>query len=379
MLNFDKIYLINSNISKEVIQNISNNQEIDFDRLHIRSYKKEINQITNFYNIYKSSKKENYRNSIFWKMINEKYKKIKIYQTLRKQNQKQDKIDINIENLNENLGFKPSLLSLLIFDKEINEILKFGDFFYKLKKICNLIEFNFFERVSLIKSLTKNNQINLISPICPDYDYIKIAPNLYKYTFNKLNTDVGLIGKSIVNFKNQLLALFKENNFRLNYYIYYGDFEAYSLSNCKRLNINEKIFLNRLKLSVEKLKNKFPEAKEVDLLVSKLSNKNNWLKSHKKNYLKLNRMFSYNNNFKDKVLEILESRINLYSNWFPGFKKKDYVNLILSQGAEYSTMGDLFNKKFNNFCILGMDHFKMAFFYGFNKKIPILYGRKIYE
>lgn len=379
MLDFEKIYLVNSKISKEVIKNITNNSKIDFNKLQISEYEKEINEIIKLYNIFKSSKKENHRNSIFWKIINKKYKKIKIYQTLRKQNQKENKIDINIENLNENLGFKPSLLSLMIFDKEINEILKFGEFFHKLKKICNLVEFNFFERISLIKSLSKNNQINLISPICPDYDYIKIAPNLYKYTFNKLNTDIGLIGNSIINFKDQLQSLFKENNFILNYYIYYGDFEAYSKSNCERLNINEKIFIDKLKLSVVKLKNKFPEAKEIDLLVSKLSTKYDWIKYHKKNYLKLNNMFSSNINFKNNILKILKSRMGLYSNWFPNLKKKDYINLILNQGAEYTTMGDLFYKKFNNFCILGMDHFKMAFFYCINNKIPLLYGKKIYE
>jgi hypothetical protein len=379
MLDFEKIYLVNSEISKEVIKNITNNNKIDFNKLQISDYEKEINEIIKLYNIFKSSKKENHRNSIFWKIINKKYKKIKIYQTLRKQNQKENKIDINIENLNENLGFKPSLLSLMIFDKEINEILKFGEFFHKLKKICNLVEFNFFERISLIKSLSKSNQINLISPICPDYDYVKIAPNLYKYTFNKLNTDIGLIGNSIINFKNQLQSLFKENNFILNYYIYYGDFEAYSKSNCERLNINEKIFIDKLKLSVVNLKNKFPEAKEIGLLVSKLSTKYDWIKYHKKNYLKLNSMFSSNINFKNNVLKILESRMGLYSNWFPNLKKKDYINLILNQGAEYTTMGDLFHKKFNNFCILGMDHFKMAFFYCINNKIPLLYGKKIYE
>ena len=379
MLDFNKIYLVNSKISREVIKNIINNQKIDFNKLQISNYENEINDIVKLYNIFKYQKKDNYRNSIFWEIINKKYKKIKIYQTSRRQNHKQDKIDINIENLNENLGFKPSLLSLMIFDKEINEVLKYGEFFYKLKKICNLVEFNFFERISLIKNLSRNNQINFISPICPDYDYIKIAPNLYKYTFDKLNTDIGLIGNSIVSFKNQLLSLFKENNFTLNYHIYYGDFEAYSKSNCKRLNVNEKIFIDRLKLSVKKLKNKFPEAKEVGLLVSNLSTKNDWVINYKKNYLKLKRLFSSDKNFKNIILKILESRMNLYSNWFPNLKKEDYINLILNQGAEYATMGDLFYKKFNNFCILGMDHFKMAFFYCTNHKIPLLYGRKIYE
>jgi hypothetical protein len=379
MFDFDKIYHINSQVSKEVIKNITNNQKINFNKLRINSYKKEINEIIKLYNIFKSSKKENHRNSIFWKIVNKKYSKIKIYQTLRKQNQKQDKIDINIENLNENLGFKPSLLSLMIFNKEINEILKFGEFFHKFKKICNLVEFNFFERISLINTLSKNNEVNIISPICPDYAYIKIAPNLYKYTFDKLNTDIGLIGSSIVNFKDQLLSLFKENNFIINYYIYYGDFEAYSNSNCKRLNVNEKTFIDRLNLSVKKLKNKFLEAKEIDLLVSKLSTKNDWVNLHKKNYLKLNKLFSSDKNFKNKVLKILESRMDLYRNWFPNLKNENYINIILNQGAEYTTMGDLFYKKFNNFCVLGMDHFKMASFYCSNNKIPVLYGRKIYE
>ena len=78
MLDFNKIYHVNSKISKEVIKNIINNQKIDFNKLQISNYEKEINDIVKLYNIFKSQKKENYRNSIFWEIINKKYKKIKI-------------------------------------------------------------------------------------------------------------------------------------------------------------------------------------------------------------------------------------------------------------------------------------------------------------
>ena len=201
MLNFEAIYLINSQVSKQVINNIVNNEKIDFTSLQIEKYKKKINEIIKLYNNLKLNDKAKCRNDIFWQIIKKKYKKIRIYQTTRNQIQKSDKIDVNIENLNENLGFKPSLLSLMIFDEEIKNILKFGEFFQRLKKICNLVEFNFFERISFINALSKNNQINLITPLCPDYDYVKISSNLYKYTFNKLNADIGLIGNSVVNFK----------------------------------------------------------------------------------------------------------------------------------------------------------------------------------
>jgi hypothetical protein len=379
MLNFEAIYLINSQVSKQVINNIVNNEKIDFTSLQIEKYKKKINEIIKLYNNLKLNDKAKCRNDIFWQIIKKKYKKIRIYQTTRNQIQKSDKIDVNIENLNENLGFKPSLLSLMIFDEEIKNILKFGEFFQRLKKICNLVEFNFFERISFINALSKNNQINLITPLCPDYDYVKISSNLYKYTFNKLNADIGLIGNSVVNFKKDLLSLFKEYNFTLNYHLLYGDFEAFSKSNCERLSINEDIFINKLNLSAKNLKKKFPEAKEVALMVSKLSTKINWITIHQKNYSKLTEMFYSNKKFKENVLNILQSRMALYENWFPNLKNQDYINIILNQGAEYTTMGDLFYEKYSNFCVLGMDHFKMSFFYCINNKIPVIYGRKNYE
>ena len=33
-------------------------------------------------------------------------------------------------------------------------------------------------------------KINIITPLCPDYEHVKVSHNLYKYTFNKLNTGV---------------------------------------------------------------------------------------------------------------------------------------------------------------------------------------------
>ena len=52
----------------------------------------------------------------------------------------------------------------------------------------------------------------------------------------------------------------------------------------------------------------------------------------------------------------------LYSSWFPKFNKKQHKNLVIKQGAEYASMGDLFSKKIKNPLVLGLDHPKIKKF-----------------
>ena len=37
--------------------------------------------------------------------------------------------------------------------------------------------------------------------------------------------------------------------------------------------------------------------------------------------------------------------MELYKTWYPDLDDKKYLNLLITQGAEYTTMGDLFFKK----------------------------------
>jgi len=68
----------------------------------------------------------------------------------------------------------------------------------------------------------------------------------------------------------------------------------------------------------------------------------------------------------------------LYSSWFPGKNENDFLDLVIKQGAEYSTMGDLFKARFNNLIVLGLNHPKMASFYSLNKSVPVIYGKPKY-
>ena len=69
----------------------------------------------------------------------------------------------------------------------------------------------------------------------------------------------------------------------------------------------------------------------------------------------------------------------LYKNWYPDLEKNGYIDLLFYQGAEYTTMGNLFFKNFKNPIVLGLDHPKMKIFYDLNNKIPVIYGYKTYN
>ena len=37
--------------------------------------------------------------------------------------------------------------------------------------------------------------------------------------------------------------------------------------------------------------------------------------------------------------------MELYKSWYPYLDEKQYLNLLIKQGAEYTTMGEIFSKK----------------------------------
>ena len=54
--------------------------------------------------------------------------------------------------------------------------------------------------------------------------------------------------------------------------------------------------------------------------------------------------------------------------------------IILKQGAEYTTMGDFVSKKYENSLIIGADHFRMSDFYKINSpSLPVLYLKNNYK
>ena len=201
---------------------------------------------------------------------------------------------------------------------------------------------------------------------------------MYKYTFNKLNSGLGLIGKRLVKIINKFHNFLKKNKINFHHYLYYGDFEAFSEDNCKRLKIDERQFLEKLQKSCKLMKKKIGSNISVNLLVQNLSNKKNWNKMCLEQEKKISKIYVKKINAKRIINEISISRNILYSSWYPNMKEQDYYKIVIKQGAEYTSMAHLFKKKFKNPMVLGLDHPKMSYFYNIEKPIPVVYGSPRY-
>ena len=116
----------------------------------------------------------------------------------------------------------------------------------------------------------------------------------------------------------------------------------------------------------------------VGLIVKNLSNKKSWIKNCKLNEDKIFNKAKKDTKFRKNIDEIVRSRAMLYSSWFPNLNRESYSRLVVKQGAEYTSMGDLFSKKFKNPLVLGLDHPKMKNFYKINSKIAVIYGKPRY-
>jgi len=371
---------INSEVSKYILNNIIKQKKINFQKYDLDKYKKEIQKLKKDYKFI--SKKKNSFNSkykyyFFWELMRDKYNIKEL--TLKKRNQKQksDKVNIEFSIFGKILGYNPSLLSMLLFEKEFKLLIKTHKFFKEIQEVCELENIKTKIKLNVIQSLSKG-KLEIITPLCPDYEHVSLGMGLYKYTFNKLNDGLGLIGKRlgkiIINFHNIL----SKHNIKFKHYLYYGDFESYSNAIQKRLNISEDEFIKRLEKSSIKMKKKINNIAKVDLLVTRLSKKNIWLNRCKDNKKKIEEKYNKDIRFKILINEITASRSELYSSWFPGKKEKDYLDLVMQQGAEYTSMGDIFKKKFKNPLVLGLDHPKMADFYSLNIDIPVIYGKPKY-
>lgn len=375
-----KLSYISSELSKTILNQIIKNQKIDYKKHKISHLQKDIKKIKNNYlKLEKKVDKINpeYKYYIFWEIIKNNFKNIEFKLIKRNQKKKEDKMHILFSELNRSLGFTPSLLFLLINSEQIKKYLKVNVIYKKIKKAAELEELNNAEKIQLLDMLIKKN-VSLITPLCPDYEHVKIGEGLYKYTFNKLGDGLGLIGKRLISILNNLHKILEENDIKFKHILLYGDFEAYSNKICERLNITEKEFRSKLSKSMKCMRDRSNKNCTVDLVVNYLSNRKSWEKKCIKNEKSISNMTKNNSKFNKFIEEIAKSRSMLYSSWFPEYNKRQHKNLVIKQGAEYASMGDLFSKNIKNPIVLGLDHPKMKNFYKINNEISVIYGKPRY-
>lgn len=379
MSKFNTSINIESEVSKSVLNSIIEDNKINYKRLKITKLKKNIEKLKYEYDKIKiniKNKDYSYRYFLFWEIVKKKYSKNIISLKLREQ-RKNSKVNVVFSDIGKALGYNPSLLSLLLFDKEIKVILKYDKFFKELQKNGDLENINASKKISIINKIN-SGKLNLVTPLCPDYEHVKIAFGLYKYTFNKLNEDIGLIGSRLLKITEKIHNIFQKYKIKFNHNLYYGDFEAYTKDILDRLKENEKSFISKVEKSCKKMNKISKSNTKAYLLVKSLSNKNKFLNLCKKNEKLLREKMNKDIVFKKMILDITASRSALYSSWYPNFTEDDYKDLVIKQGAEYITMGQIFIEKFKNVIIIGLDHPKMGFFYNIFDDMTAIYGRPRY-
>jgi hypothetical protein len=368
-----------SETSKNVLNSIILDKNINFKKLKIENLKIQIENLRNEYLKIKkklTAKSLNYKYFIFWEIIKNKYSENII--TLKKRKQKNDKkVNIIFSELNKALGYNPSLLTILVFEKEIKSIIRYDNFFKELQKFGDLENINSQKKISIINKIN-SGKVQLITPLCPDYEHVKVAMGLYKYTFNKLNDGVGLIGKRLVKIIEKIHEIFRKYDIKFEHILYYGDFESYSKDILLRTRETEKSFIKKLENSVKKMEKVCPSQTSVKLLVKNLSTKKSFSTKCKKNEIKLIKKLKKNISLKRNISEISASRAALYSSWFPDSNNSGYEKIVIKQGAEYISMGELFIENFKRPIVLGLDHPKMGLFYSIFNDLTAVYGRPKY-
>jgi hypothetical protein len=368
---------IKPEVSKEVLNLILNNKKIEYKKFGLLKYRDKIEKIVKEFKSQNIKNKNLIRNHFFWKIV------IDIYQDhlnikIKKKNQISEKkrYDVNFQEISKSLGYNPSLLSLIIFENKIKKILQTNNFFKELELEINLENIGIKQKLNILDCLIKKN-LNIFTPLCPDYEHVKITENLYKYTFNKLGEGYGLIGKKYLKIYGKLNSLLKKYKIQYKSHIYYGDFEGFAVNNCKKLKETEETFIKKVEKSSLKINSKCSPS-SGGLIVRDLTSKKEWLKKCELNKKKIKDLYSKDKYFKRSVLEICNSRKKLYSSWFSDKKEDDYLEIVFTQGAEYTTISDLVKKKFKNPFFLCLDHSKMQIFYNINNSVPVVYSRPHY-
>ena len=374
--------LINKKKSKEIINFIKDNKKT----LSFKLEKNDLSKIEKIRKEYNSIKKKTVnnipRNLPFYKIIKNKYNDF----TWDKINKHYD-IEFDPKYINQRITLASLLLDRVKKKKKKeskNAVNK------KERLIKQFLDSDIFIKVNpenkklflkLIASLDNTDELTIISPVCPDYSAIKKAPGIYEFTFKKLNSGIGVITEKLLEHLEKIHSFFKSIDVNFRHIVAIGDFEALSKDILKNLKLTEEAFISKLRLSQKKLLKTTKCKIEVPLFTEIDGGLDTWKKIYKLNYSKLKKNDFGKSKINKKIIsEIAQSRIKLYEKWFKNITKKRLYEIIIRQGAEYTTMGDFVSKKYKHSLIIGADHFKMSDFYKINSSsLPILYLKNNYK
>jgi hypothetical protein len=384
--------LISSEVSKKILFAVRNQRKVDLTLLPKEISPTKIKQLQKLYNKRVTENQDQQdcpRNSIFYNIIKSKIPTFSW--EIRGKN-----VVFNVPKI---ANLEPSLLSLLLLDIEFdnNYIEHRYSTLKELPKNVSDEVIQLFEKIKIIYPDKENMQrivkwldaglrgetLYTFSLACPDYSVEPTGDPRYpfRHTFSEVHSGIGLIARRILDAIPIIKHSFAKFNIDFIPILAMADYEILSEANLKILKITSDEFLKRMESS----RNSFKKDCSIPIVTPHVTELcggyEKWKEIHSyfKDQFQKNDFGAGKINEK-KITEILKSRKLLYARWY-GFKEKieEYLPILLEQGAEYATVGEIVAFTYKNCLILGADHSVFAEFYNINQSIPLLYLKRFYR
>lgn len=221
--------------------------------------------------------------------------------------------------------------------------------------------------------------LTIISPICPDYAAKHVGQGIYRYTFDGIGDGIGVVGRRVHENLPQITRFLKQLDVTYRIIVALGDFEAHSDELRKKLRLSENELYARFRKSQKCFAETCDEHVDAILFTDLVGGKDAWLNIHDTISNRLRSGDFGMSGLDDAgVTAIARSRRGLYSKWYGISDDAACRNLLIAQGAEYASMGDIVALKCENPLILGADHARMAPFFRFGSPLPVMHLKSNY-
>jgi len=236
----------------------------------------------------------------------------------------------------------------------------------------------------------RGETVVITGAFCPDYEYEATGDPLipYRYTFNGLNSGVGLVAQQFRRMLPYLTNFLEKHGIDYQVHLGIGDFEAESEAIRKQVGVSYDDFIGRCQESLEAFRRSLPKIPmQLYLLKQDLMN-GYWEKYQNLAYMRMvNGDFGYIRKAtgKDPVTEVVnfvaKSSRRFYERWFGRtMTEQELRETVISQGAEYAAVGKYFRELFNPAPIIQLagDRPKMQAFNNFWSWHPTLCAKRTY-
>jgi len=218
--------------------------------------------------------------------------------------------------------------------------------------------------------------VTVVSPVCPDYAWAKTTDGQARYTFDGLNSGIGLVATrlyaSVPAIHGCLSRLISGESFT--HFAVLTDFEGFSHENLRRVGLSPQEFFERLRGSLEALRVNAPDRLQVLNLSDVCGGKEEWLRLLAETRRRID-LGEFDDDIRAMAIrDIASARMSFYRRWFQKRQLDvDFVHaLVLYQCAEYSTGARILEKAYPNALLLGVGNPKMLRLHEIGSHIPVL-------